>query len=103
LYDVGIHVPLEGAQLSGLVEVLGIANVPDFAYYELLYGPGDAPEPDAWQTAAGRRLAPVRSGVLAAWDVSGLPAGRYTLRLSVATGTGMLWIADRRVDVLPTH
>ena len=51
-----ITAPTEGQALSGLVTISGSANHPEFARYELAYGPDPNPN-DAWQPfAEGKRM-----------------------------------------------
>jgi Subtilase family len=80
--------PAPGAAVdakSGVVAVRGSAEGPDFATFALSWGAGV--DPGAWHDipASG---APVSDGLLADWDVSGLPDGAYVLRLDVTSGAG---------------
>ncbi len=73
--------PTEGQALAGLVTITGSANHPDFARYELAYGPDPNPN-DAWQPFAEGKQ-PVNNGVLGTWNTSVVADGQYALRLRV--------------------
>ena len=76
-----ITAPTEGQALSGLVTITGAANHPEFARYELAYGPDPNPN-DAWQPfAEGNK--PVDNGTLGTWNTSVIADGQYALRLRV--------------------
>jgi len=77
--------PGMGAKLEGRVEIWGTADIEDFRYYKVEFAAGDSPS--EWAYLGGRRE-PVSHGLLFVWDVSGLPAGSYTLRLTVVDRTG---------------
>jgi hypothetical protein len=73
--------PTEGQALSGLVTISGSANHPEFARYELAYGPDPNPN-DAWQPfAEGNQV--VDNGTLGTWNTSVIADGQYALRLRV--------------------
>jgi hypothetical protein len=82
--------PGVNAVLQGSVEVTGSAYRDGFQYYKLEFGVGSSPR-DEEMSFLVRGDAPVRDGVLGRWDVSGLPAGVYTLQLKVIDHTGN-WI-----------
>jgi 1A family penicillin-binding protein len=71
---------------SGVIDVRGTADIPEFAHYAVEYGVG--PDPQGWGAVTGRVPAPVAEGLLARWDTRGLPDGEYTLRLLVADARG---------------
>ncbi len=71
--------------LSGPIQVTGSAQVDDFQRFELEVGPGA--QPAEWTKVAEGR-APIERGTLGTWNTSGLPPGRYTLRLSVYDSGG---------------
>jgi hypothetical protein len=72
------------------VQVTGSAYREGFEYYKLEFGVGPNPRDDEMSFLV-RNDASVQSGVLGDWDVSGLPAGMYTLQLKVIDHTGN-WI-----------
>jgi len=85
--DVVIRQPVEGETVSGVIAVIGTANVPAFASYELQYGVSH--DPGAFSLPfTGPFGAPMINGVLGQWDVSALNDGPYTLRLLVRDQTG---------------
>lgn len=84
----GIHEPVSGDTVSGIVIINGTAEDPDFLRYELAFMHEFAPSTDWIVFAQGDR--PVLEGTLAIWDttVGGelspvFPDGRYRLRLRV--------------------
>ena len=76
-----ITAPTEGQALAGLVTISGSANHPEFARYELAYGPDPNPG-DAWQPFAEGNQA-VENGTLGTWNTSVIADGQYALRLRV--------------------
>jgi penicillin-binding protein 1C len=98
--EVVIRQPVEGESVSGVIAVVGTANVPAFANYELQYGVSH--DPGAFSAPiAGPFGAPMINGVLGQWDVSGLGAGPHTLRLLVRDQTGREY--EQRVRVFVTQ
>ncbi len=73
--------PTEGQALSGLVTISGSANHPEFARWELAYGPDPNPN-DAWQPFAEGKT-PVDNGTIGTWNTSVVADGQYALRLRV--------------------
>ena len=98
LPTAAISYPLDGAELTGRVDILGSAgarshpenredvneDLRDFSY-TLEYAEGVNPSEGFIKvtTVEGK---PVQNGKLGEWDVSGLVEGVYTLRLTVKTG-----------------
>ena len=76
-----ITAPTAGQALAGLVTISGSANHPEFARYELAYGPDPNPN-DAWQPFAEGKQ-PVENGTLGTWNTSVIADGQYALRLRV--------------------
>jgi hypothetical protein len=76
-----ITAPTEGQALAGLVTISGSADHPEFARYELAYGPDPNPN-DAWQPFAEGKQA-VENGTLGTWNTSVIADGQYALRLRV--------------------
>jgi subtilase family serine protease/flagellar hook assembly protein FlgD/Tol biopolymer transport system component len=72
-----------------VVPIEGVAQDPNFLQYAVEFGRGETPQ--AWipvPAVNGGKAA--RTGVLANWDVTDLPAGTYTLRLKVHDKGGSL-------------
>lgn len=85
--QVRIVEPVEGEIVSGIITIIGSADVPAMASYELQYGvshdPGAFSAP-FWGPAGG----PVINNVLGQWDTTGLGEGPHTLRLVVRDQAG---------------
>ncbi len=73
--------PTEGQAISGLVTISGSADHPDFARWELAYGPDPNPN-DAWQPFASGEQ-PVLNGAIGTWNTGVIADGGYMLRLRV--------------------
>jgi hypothetical protein len=73
--------PTEGQAISGLVTISGSADHPDFARWELAYGPDPNPS-DAWQPFAEGQQAVV-NGTIGTWNTGVIADGGYMLRLRV--------------------
>lgn len=85
--DVIIRQPVEGETVLGTIAVIGTANAPAFASFELQYGVSH--NPGAFSAPIiGPAGAPVINGVLGQWDVSSLGEGPHTLRLVVRDRVG---------------
>lgn len=98
--ELVIRSPLEGETVDGVITVMGIANVPEFASYELQYGISH--DPGAFSApVAGPFNAPVFDGVLGMWDTSGLGDGPHTLRLLVRDTSGRQF--EQRVRIYISH
>ena len=79
-----ITYPANGATLSGVVEVRGIATHPNLNFYQLRYAAG--PEPTGgsqWVDFAFVEGTQVENDVLGVWDTTAVPDGQYTLALAV--------------------
>lgn len=82
--QVMISAPKDGDEVSGVIEVVGTANIPDFGFYKYeIARPGET----IWLSInAGEQI--VQDGVLGEWITSVLPPGDYQLRLMVADNQG---------------
>ena len=81
---VNIAQPGSGATVSGVIQIVGTANLPDFWYYKFEFmgaGFGDWTFIQRFDTA-------INSGVLGAWDTRSVPPGDYQFRLVVVDKTG---------------
>lgn len=95
-----IRAPVEGEIVSGIVTVLGSADAPAFASYELQYGISH--DPGAFSPPiSGPYGSPVIDGVLGQWDTTGLQDGPHTLRLVLRDQAGAE--REQRVRVFVTH
>ena len=89
--------PFTGAtrvDIRGLAGGPGARGGPGFARWTLQYGAGSLPS--SWTTIAASRTAIPVEGLLASWNIQGVPDGTYTLRLSVRKRSGEVY-EDRRV------
>jgi 1A family penicillin-binding protein len=72
--------PASGDTVHGVVSILGTVQLPDFERYEAQYGSGRNPQD--WKWLSGPHLAQVQDGLLTEWDVTHMPPGPYTLRVT---------------------
>ncbi|NDJ54637.1 MAG: hypothetical protein GYB68_16340, partial [Chloroflexi bacterium] len=95
--ELFISNPASGSQVTGVVEVRGSANVPNFDRYILDFGLGA--DPQGW----GRVLEsndPIVDGEIARIDLSNFQAGQITLRLIVLDTAGNAAETQVTFDVL---
>jgi len=83
--DARLTFPPMNAVLRGAVEIVGTANIRDFQYYKLEFGPGDSPTSWSFILSGDKKVV---NGPLGVWDTSALAPGVYTLRLVVVDITG---------------
>jgi hypothetical protein len=83
---VQITSPEMGAQVRGLVPIIGSASVSPFQFYKVEYGVG--PSPSSWAVVGSLVESPVTNGQLAMWDTNSVPDGVYTLRLQAVKTDG---------------
>ncbi len=76
--------PADGSEISGLVIIMGTADVENFGFYKYEAArPGET----VWQTIqAGRDI--VRDGELGQWDTRTIASGDYMLRLVIVDNQG---------------
>lgn len=75
--------PISGAEVSGIVELMGTVNITNFGIYKYEYSQDNT----QWTTIqAGRSV--VVNGVIGNWDTSVLTSGDYSLRLIASDNTG---------------
>lgn len=77
--QVQINSPGNGQQLTGAVQITGIATGPEFARYQIELAPASAPE--NFQVIAGP-FNNQANGALATWDSTLVPNGAYRMRLA---------------------
>ncbi len=98
--QVTILGPVEGEIVSGVVAVVGSADAPALASYELQYGVSHNPQAfssPVWGPVGGA----VINDRLGQWDTSTLNEGPYTLRLVVRDQNGVEREARVRLFVVP--
>ena len=81
---VRISEPGTGATVSGVIQIIGSASIPEFSYYKFEFqgnGFGD------W-TFIQRFDNSINGGILGAWDTRSVPSGDYEFRLVVVDKTG---------------
>jgi hypothetical protein len=78
--------PAQNATVSGAVQILGSANIPNFDYYKIEYS--SPAKPGHWALITDLRRGSVAGGLLDVWDTTAFPNGPYTLRLVVVDNTG---------------
>jgi hypothetical protein len=78
--------PKNGDRVSGVIEVLGTANLPEFSFYKFEI---QWPNTEQWVTVQSFE-APVVGGLLGTWDTTPLTGqpGTYRFRLVVVDKTG---------------
>jgi hypothetical protein len=75
----GIYFPLDGAQISGVMQIVGTTAVPDLLRWEIYWSPSGA---DNWQFLVSDNRA-LTDDTLANLDLSLLPGGAYDFRLRI--------------------
>jgi len=75
---ISIASPAEGATIAGNVPILGTVSG-ELDKYEVTWGRGQGS--GAWEWISGPHLSTVDNGPLTEWNVGGLDAGEYTLRI----------------------
>lgn len=78
--------PSNGAQLTGVTQVLGTADIEAFWYYKIEIGIGQ--NPSDWTVIGELHYGPVRDGLLGTVDAGAFPPEEYTLRLVVVNNSG---------------
>ena len=79
-----ISSPRPGTEISGIVEIQGTADIPNFGFYKYEFSPLGS---DSWATILADRK-PVQDGDLGNWDTSAIATGDYQLRLVVTDNQG---------------
>jgi hypothetical protein len=82
--QIVISSPAAGSDVSGIVDIVGTVDIPDFGFYKYEVAPQGSSN---WATvSAGRE--PVRNDMLGRWDTSALTPGDFQLRLVVSDNQG---------------
>ena len=79
--------PSPGSPVQGIVTILGSANHPSFASYDLAFAFADD-STGTWFGIGSPATTPVVDGPLGLWDTTQISPGRYVLRLRVNLSTG---------------
>lgn len=83
--QIFISSPQNGAEVSGIVEISGSANIPNFGFYKLEMRRAD--EQDWLTILAGNQIQP--DGLLGTWNTVLLSPAVYQLRLVVVDNQGV--------------
>ncbi len=84
-----ISQPAEGSSVGrGVLSIRGTVNPPGFQSYQVEWGDGD--NPGEWKWISGPHLSSVADNQITQWGIENMPAGRYTIRVTVATTSGTL-------------
>lgn len=76
--------PKPGDEVSGITDLVGTANIPDFGFYKYEIAPVGT---DNWATVAAARV-PVIDSSLGKWNTLSLDNGDYFLRLVITDNVG---------------
>jgi hypothetical protein len=104
--DATITSPEDGDSIRGVVDILGVANIPGFAFYKVEIR---SLTPDAMWQAIGAGTEQICENcnieeLLARWDTSLVMTGEYMLRLTVMDSVGNAPLpCELRVRVLPAE
>jgi hypothetical protein len=82
--QIFISSPQNGAEVSGIVEISGSANVPNFGFYKIEMRRSD--EQDWLTILAGNQIQP--DGLLGTWNTALLSPAVYQLRLVIVDNQG---------------
>ncbi len=80
LRQVSITSPKPYEHVSGVLYIVGTANIPDFQFYKVEYGVGE--KPLEWHSIRPVHREPISHSLLEVWDTDAFPEGVYTLRLT---------------------
>ena len=86
--NIQIVDPVGNEHLYGTVQIVGSASIDDFQFYKLEYGQGHNPLESAYHSINQVYTTAVWDSVLGTWYVGNMPAGEYTLRLTVVDDQG---------------
>jgi len=85
--ESGISSPRDGAEVRGVVSIIGTAVHPEFWKYEVYYAPYPNPT-EQWVFVGTVRETPVTNGQLETWNTNFISDGVYALRLRVVRRDG---------------
>jgi hypothetical protein len=84
--QIELTAPKDGQEVSGVVEVMGYADITDFGFYKIEMKLPDSPN---WLTIQAGNI-PVKQGKLGDWDTRSLNPGEYQLGLVVVDNQARL-------------
>ena len=97
--QVSITSPRNGEEVYGGVEIRGTVEFTDFDRYEITFGVGG--DPQGWGWVSGPHQAPVRDGVLGAWQIPmDMTPGPYILRVIAFNTRGAQFETRVQVNVV---
>lgn len=79
--NVAIRSPVTGEVVSGVVPILGSAQIDRFNFYKLEWAPRS--EPEVWRAVSHVKPEPVINGLLDTWNTAVIPDGSHRLKLTV--------------------
>lgn len=94
---VSLTAPGMDETVSGLVNLMGSNDIPEFASYFTEFGVGN--DPIGWGNVSPPNGNLVRNSVLSQWDSTGVPNGQYSLRVVATDKKGNKAEACTRVNV----
>lgn len=101
-YAAAVSSPRSYEVVDGTVAVAGYLRNPVMDGYALYYGGGASPA--SWtQIATAAASGEIAGGALGQWDVSALPNGLYTLKVSVSETSPSGTLPEGRVTVRVNH
>lgn len=80
--------PGQNETVQGVVTLMGTAVDPAFQSYVLEVAPDPSPSDFDWPNIQPPVTQQVRNGVVGQWDTTGVPDGRYFVRLVMTVGEG---------------
>lgn len=86
LPQVSIASPRPNQRVSGILQIVGTANIPDFQFYKVEYGMGEVPF--TWHSISPVHTVPITNSLLEVWNTDAYPEGVYILRLTAVDVRG---------------
>lgn len=84
--SVAVSYPRENEYVSGIINIVGTANIPNFQFYKVEYGQGEVPY---HYSSIGEVMRVQKTGTtLVTWDTATVPNGVYLLRLTAVENSG---------------
>lgn len=97
-----ISAPIDGAMLSGEINISGTANDEYFSDYLLEYALGANPADNEWKDIGGLAVQPITDDVLRSWNTATIDDGLYSLRLTVKDSAGHI-VVIRHIVMLDNN